>query len=70
MAVIALLVLLAGSFAGLLIGRWIAVLPMAALVGPGATFGGPEGAALAALAAAGFLAGVQLHNVVAEQYPT
>jgi Na+/citrate or Na+/malate symporter len=70
MAVIALFVLLGASFAGLLIGRWIAVLPVAAIVGPAATFGGPEGGALAALAAAGFLAGVQLHQVVAEQYPT
>jgi hypothetical protein len=68
MAVLALLALLLGSFAGLLIGRWQAVLPLAAAIPAGALLGGPEAAALAALAVAGFVAGVHLHRVVAEQY--
>jgi hypothetical protein len=68
MAVFALLVLLLASFAGLLIGRWVAVLPLAAAVPAAALLGGPETAALSALAVAGFAAGFQLHRVVAEQY--
>jgi hypothetical protein len=68
MAVVALLVLLLASFAGLLIGRWMAVLPALAAIPVAAVLGGPEAEALAALGAAGFLAGVQLHRVVAEQY--
>jgi ABC-type spermidine/putrescine transport system permease subunit I len=68
MAVVALLVLLAGSFAGLLTGRWIVVVPLLAAVLSAALLGGPEAGALSGLGAAGFLAGVQLHRVVAEQY--
>jgi hypothetical protein len=68
MAVVALLVLLLGSFAGLLIGRWLAVLPLAAAIPAAALLGGPETAALTALGLAGFVAGLQLHRVVAEQY--
>jgi hypothetical protein len=68
MAVVALLVLLVGSLGGLLVGRWAAAVPVASAIVPAALLAGPEGAALAALAAAGFLAGVQLHRAVAEQY--
>jgi hypothetical protein len=68
MAVLALLVLLLGSFAGLLIGRWQAVLPVAAAIPAGALLGGPEAGALGALGVAGFAAGLHLHRVVAEQY--
>jgi hypothetical protein len=68
MAVVALLVLLLGSFAGLLIGRWQAVLPVAAAIPAGALLGGPEAGALGALGVAGFVAGLHLHRVVAEQY--
>jgi hypothetical protein len=68
MAVVALLVLLLGSFAGLLIGRWRAALPVAAAIPAGALLGGPEGAALGLLGVAGYAAGLQLHRVVAEQY--
>jgi hypothetical protein len=68
MAVVALLVLLLGSFAGLLLGRWQAALAVAAAVPAGALLGGPEPAALGALGVAGYLAGVHLHRVVAEQY--
>jgi hypothetical protein len=68
MAVVALLVLLLGSFAGLLTGRWIAALPFLAVIPPATLLGGPDAGALGALAAAGFVAGVQLHHVVAEQY--
>jgi len=68
MAVVALLALLAGSFAGLLIGRWRAVLPVAAAIVPAALVAGSEAGAVGALAGAGLLVGVQLHRVVAEQY--
>jgi hypothetical protein len=68
MAVVALLVLLLGSFAGLLIGRWRAALPVAAAVPVGALLGGPEAGALGLLGVAGYLAGLHLHRVVAEQY--
>jgi hypothetical protein len=68
MAVLALLVLLLGSFAGLLIGRWQAVLPVAAAIPAGALLGGPEAGALGALGVAGFVVGLHLHRVVAEQY--
>jgi hypothetical protein len=68
MAVVALLVLLLGSFAGLLIGRWQALLPVAAAVPAGALLGGPELAAPGLLGIAGFVAGLHLHRVVAEQY--
>ena len=68
MAVLALLVLLLGTFAGLLLGRWHAVVPVAAAVPAGALLGGPEAAALGLLGVAGFVAGLHLHRVVAEQY--
>jgi hypothetical protein len=68
MAVVALLVLLLGSFGGLLIGRWQAALPVAAAIPAGALIGGPEAGALGVLGVAGYLAGVHLHRVVADQY--
>jgi hypothetical protein len=68
MAVLALLVLLLGSFAGLLTGRWQAALPVATAIPAGALLGGAAAGVLAALGVAGFLAGLQLHRVVAEQY--
>jgi hypothetical protein len=68
MAVVALVVLLLGSFAGLLIGRWQAVLPLLAAIPAGAVLAGAEAGVLALLGAAGFVAGLHLHRVVAEQY--
>jgi hypothetical protein len=68
MAVVALLVLLLGSFAGLLTGRWQALLAVAAVIPAGALLGGPDAGALGALGVAGFVAGLHLHRVVAEQY--
>jgi hypothetical protein len=68
MAVLALLVLLLGSFGGLLIGRWQALLPVAAAIPAVTLVGGPEAAALAALGLAGLAAGLHLHRVVAEQF--
>jgi hypothetical protein len=68
MAVVALLVLLVGSFAGLLIGRLRAVLPLAAAIPAGGLLGGPEAAPLGVLGVLGFVAGLRLHRVVAEQY--
>jgi hypothetical protein len=68
MAVVALLVLLLGSFGGLLIGRWQGVLPVVAAIPAGTVLGGTEAGVLAALGVAGFLAGLHLHRVVAEQY--
>ena len=68
MAVIALVLLLLGSIAGLLIGRWAAALPLVAAIAPAALMGGREAGALVALAAAGLLVGVQLHHAVADQY--
>jgi hypothetical protein len=68
MALVALIALMLGSFAGLLIGRWAAALPFAALVPAAALLAGPEAGAVSALTAAGLLAGVHLHRVVAEQY--
>jgi hypothetical protein len=67
-AVVALLALLLGSFAGLLIGRSWGVLPVAASIPLGALLGGPEAASPGVLGVAGFLAGLHLHRVVAEQY--
>jgi hypothetical protein len=66
MALVALIALMLGSFAGLLIGRWAVALPCAAAVPAAALFAGPEASAVGALAAVGLLAGVQLHRVVAE----
>ncbi|MEA2332551.1 MAG: hypothetical protein QOH58_2689 [Thermoleophilaceae bacterium] len=68
MALVALLALMLGSFAGLLIGRWAAALPFAAVIPAAGLLVGPEIGAVAALAAAGVLAGVHLHQAVAEQY--
>jgi hypothetical protein len=69
MALVALLGLMLGSFAGLVIGRWTAVLPLVAAAVAAAAVGGPEAGAVGALAAAGLLAGVHLHRVVAEVTP-
>ena len=68
MALVALLALMLGSFAGLLIGRWAAALPFAAAIPTAALLAGPEAGAVGALAAAGLLAGVHLHRAVAEQF--
>jgi hypothetical protein len=68
MALVALMALMLGSFAGLAIGRWAAALPFAAAVPAASALAGPELGAVGALAAAGLLAGVHLHRVVAEQY--
>jgi hypothetical protein len=68
MALVALMALMLGSFAGLLIGRWAAVLPLAAAIPAAALLVSPEIGAVGAMAAAGLLAGVHLHRVVAEQY--
>jgi hypothetical protein len=68
MAVVALLVLLLGSFGGLLLGNWRAIVPIVASVPVAALLGGPEAAALGVLGVAGFVAGLHLHRVVAEQY--
>ena len=67
MTVIALLALLFGSFAGLVVGRWAAALPLAAAIPAATLLAGPEGGAVAVLVAGGLIAGVQLHRVVAEQ---
>jgi hypothetical protein len=69
MALVALLALMFGSFAGLLIGRWTAALPLVAAAVAAAAVAGPEAGAVGALAAAGLLAGVHLHRVVADVTP-
>jgi hypothetical protein len=69
MALVALLALMFGSFAGLLVGRWVAALPLAAAAVAAALVAGPEAGAVGALASAGLLAGVHLHRVVAEVTP-
>ena len=66
MALIALMVLLVSSLAGLVVGRWrlaLACLPAAIVAG---MLAAPEVVVLAALAAAGMAAGVHLHAVVAD----
>ena len=66
MALIALMVLLVSSLAGLLVGRWrlvLACLPVAIVAG---MLAAPEAVALVALAAAGVASGVHLHAVVAD----
>jgi hypothetical protein len=68
MALVALLALMLGSFAGLLIGRWTAALPFAAAIPAGALLAGPEMGAVGALGAVGLLAGVHLHRAVADQF--
>jgi hypothetical protein len=70
MALAALLALTLGSFAGLLIGRWTAALPVAAAACAVAVAGSPDVAAAIALGAAGLLAGVQLNHAVAEVTPS
>jgi len=69
MALVALLALMLGSLAGLVIGRWVAALPVVAGAVTAAAVVGPDAGALGALAAAGLLAGVHLHRVVAELTP-
>ena len=69
MALVALLALMLGSFAGLVIGRWAAALPLAAAALAAALVAGPEAGAVGALASAGLLAGVHLHRVVADVTP-
>jgi hypothetical protein len=54
------LALLLGSVAGLVIGRKTGLIAFAVAL--------PAAGALAGLGAAGYLAGVQLHRVVADQY--
>jgi hypothetical protein len=66
MAVIALMALLIASLAGLVIGRWRALLMALPAIPACALLLGPEGAALAMLATAGLAAGVHLHQLVAE----
>jgi hypothetical protein len=68
MALVALIALMLGSFAGLLVGRWAVAVPLAAAMPAAALLAGPEAGAVGALAAVGLLAGVHLHRVVAEQY--
>jgi hypothetical protein len=68
MALIALMALMLGSFAGLMVGRWVAVLPFVAAMPAAGLLADPELGAVGTLAAAGLLAGVHLHRVVAEQY--
>ena len=68
MALVALMALMLGSFAGLLIGRWTAAVPFAAAMPASGLVVAPELGAVGALAAVGLLAGVHLHRVVAEQY--
>ena len=68
MTVVALLVLLLGSMAGLVTGRRQATLALGAAAVGAALLAGPEAGALGALGAAGFLAGAYLHEAVAEQY--
>jgi hypothetical protein len=67
-ALVALVVLLLGTFAGLLVGSWRAVLAVALAIPAGALLGGPEVAALGVLGVAGCVGGLHLHRVVAEQY--
>lgn len=69
MALVALLALMLGSLAGLVIGRWVAALPVVAAAVTAAAVVGPDAGAVGALAAAGLLAGVHLHRVVAEVTP-
>jgi hypothetical protein len=66
MALAALVALMLGSFAGLLIGRWAAALPVAAAAVSAAVVAGPAAGAVGALAGAGLLAGVQLNHAVSE----
>jgi hypothetical protein len=66
MALIALMVLLLSSLAGLIVGRWrlaFACLPAAIVAG---MLAAPEAVALAALAGVGVAVGVHLHAVVAD----
>jgi hypothetical protein len=65
---VALMVLLLGTFAGLLLGRWRAVLMVGLAIPAGALLGGAEVAALGVLGVAGCVGGLHLHRVVTEQY--
>lgn len=67
-AIAAVLSLLAGSVAGLVVGRWQLVLAVAGATAAALVIGGLEAAAIGALAGAGFLAGLRLHHVVSEGY--
>ena len=69
MALAALMALTLGSFAGLLIGRWAAALPVAAAACAATLAGSPDVGAAVALGAAGLAAGVQLNHAVAEATP-
>jgi hypothetical protein len=69
MALLALLALMIGSLAGLVIGRWAVVLPAAAAACATAVVVSPAAGGVAALGAAGLLAGVHLHRAVAEAAP-
>jgi hypothetical protein len=66
MALFALSALLIASFAGLLAGRWRALLSVVPAIPLCALLAGPVAGAVAVLAAAGMGAGVRLHHVVAE----
>ena len=66
MALIALIVLITASLAGLTAGRWSTLLPALAAIPACALLLGPEAGVLAALATAGLAAGVHMHRVVAE----
>jgi len=69
-AIVALLSLLVGSVTGLVVGRWQPLLLPAALIAAAALLAVPEAAPLGALTAAGFLAGMYLHRLVAESQAT
>jgi hypothetical protein len=64
---VAVVVLLLGTFAGLLLGRRRAVLVVALAIPAGALLGGSEAAMLGVLGVVGCVAGLRLHRVVAEQ---
>jgi hypothetical protein len=66
MALFALLALLIASFAGLLAGRWRALIPLLPAIPACAILGGPVAGVLATLAAVGMGVGVRLNQLVAE----
>jgi hypothetical protein len=66
MALFALLALLVASIAGLLAGRWRALLPVVPAIPAFAILAGPVVGALTALAAVGMGVGVRLRQLVAE----
>ena len=61
-----LLVLQAAALAGLVVGRFAMLVPLAATVPPTTQFAGPQAGALATLALAGFALGAHLHKLVAD----